>query len=46
VGGWEWRCREGHVVAQDAEGPLPIRAFCAALYETCLMCDPEETDDE
>ena len=37
---WEWRCREGHLVAADEAGTMPIRRFCTMLYRECGVCEP------
>jgi len=37
--GWEWRCRDGHLVRVDDEGEQAIRDFCSCLYSECEVCE-------
>lgn len=44
-GTWEWRCAEGHFVAEDGgRQPQPIRVFCGFLYNDCETCNSNNID--
>lgn len=43
-GRWWWVCAAGHKVVLDGAGEVPVREFCAKLYQTCLVCRPEEEE--
>lgn len=45
-GGWEWRCTNNHIIQLDTDGPQPIRSFCAALYNPCRVCDPQQDEED
>lgn len=46
-GQWAWWCMKGHCVCPDGRTDMPVREFCARLYEQCRVCRPElDSDDE
>lgn len=51
--GWEWRCKEGHLMKKGNADITAIRQFAAVLYRKCKKCESDhnagsesESDEE